>query len=190
MEEQKTITEEINYDISIMEKFVEKKKITKFIGIATERVLRKYLLNEGFNISLNKVFIDELINLNGKLIEIDLLLLKKEVNNNKSIYNPEEIEAVFEIKYNSIWVNHVIKLNELYNKIKILNKNIKCIFVTIFDLIKYEGMISKNNSSWEIFRFYYYKNYYDAPHIPLLEDKLENKEGWYNLLTYLNKTEG
>lgn len=185
MEEQKVITEEINYYYSLMEKSVERKKMKKFIGNITERILRKHLLNKGFNVSLENVFIDRL----GK--EIDLLLLKKGIDNNKLIYKPEEVHVVFEIKYNSIgWQpSDIPKLNELYDKIKILNKNIKCTFITILEASYFKKKISRDNSPWEIFAFYYYKNYDDAPHTPLKLEKLEDKEGWNKLLVYLNKIE-
>ena len=74
------------------EKTPEKKS-----GNATEIVIRNHLLKRKFNVTLNPN-----VKIDGSNIKNDMLLLKSNINSNKLMYAPNEVNMVIEIKNNAV----------------------------------------------------------------------------------------
>jgi hypothetical protein len=92
--------EEFQMLIEVAEEYTEQhrgKTAEKKSGDATEIVIRSHFLKHGLNISSPKA------KLEGSDIEIDLLLLKPNVNSNEEApFQPEEVKAAIEIKNNAV----------------------------------------------------------------------------------------
>jgi hypothetical protein len=66
-------------------------------GNATEIVIRNHLLRKGFNVTLNPN-----VKIQGSNIRNDSFLLKPNINPNKLVYGPNEVDTVIEIKNNAV----------------------------------------------------------------------------------------
>jgi len=98
--------EEFQMLIQVAEEYIRqhgKKTAEKRSGDATEIVIRSHFLKHGLNMSEPKAGIE------GSDIEIDLLLLKPNVNPNREVpYQPEEVKAAVEVKNNAVggkWID-------------------------------------------------------------------------------------
>lgn len=99
----------------------------KFIGALTIELLRKGLIKEGFNVSNRDVFIIGMHN------ELDLIILKKKQKARENLlYYPDQVVAVFEIKFNGTYTkNDISNIKKVFRSIKRLNKKILCLYLTI-----------------------------------------------------------
>lgn len=73
------------------------KTVQKKSGDATEIVIRNHLLKEGFNVTLRPN-----VKIQGSNVRNDSLLLLPNVDASKSIYTPNEMDMIIEIKNNAI----------------------------------------------------------------------------------------
>ena len=94
--------EEFRMLIDVAELYAQQqaKTIEKKSGDATEIVIRNHLLNHGFRMALNLE-----LTIQGKSEKADLIdsiLLKDDVDQNKMIYQPNEVDTVIEIKNNGV----------------------------------------------------------------------------------------
>ena len=115
-------------------KFREEMRATKFIGALTIELLRKELIKEGFNISNRDVFI------RGIPYELDLIILKKgEKAQENLLYDPNQVLAVLEIKFRGIYSKKGVEnIRRVFDSIKKINKEIKCIYLTISENTNYK----------------------------------------------------
>jgi len=92
--------EEYKMLIEVCEEF-EKQKNDKIshdgYGTPTEIVIRNHLLGKKLNLSKN-----HRVRIQGSKIDIDLLLLKNDVDPNQEIYVPENVKMVIEVKNNGV----------------------------------------------------------------------------------------
>lgn len=171
MEENQILKEVINYR-NLMGCFC--KKLT---GSATCQAIRKHLRNKAFNISQRDVYIKGIPN------EIDLLLLKDYVNEKMLVYDPKDVLAVFEIKFSGSYGEDSIEnTKKLGEKIKGLNKNIRCLYVTLLETKTYKYRITKENTGFNIFEIFYKKGNLGSKNF-----KTFNTGDWDRLLNYLKK---
>jgi|SRR3989344_107977 len=144
----------------------------KFKGAATVQVLRKYLSSKGFNVSDRDVYIKGVPN------ELDLLVLRKNVNNSLIIYNPEDVIFVFEIKYGGTTDLGTILIK--YHRIIEKNNKINCAYVTILEQQSWTNRFTKETIGFDYFVFYTYRS--------TARPKPEvNMGGWEKLLKYLKE---
>ena len=88
-------------------------------GNATEIVIRNHLLAKGFNMTLNPNVV-----IQGSTIRNDSLLLKPNVNPNKRIYAPNDVNAVIEIKNNAVAnQSRIIKSN--FDELRRVSENFR-----------------------------------------------------------------
>ena len=147
----------------------------KFLGSATAKTIRKYLRFHKFNVSQENVYIQ------GILHEMDLLVLKKIVNNDKLIYGPDEILAVLEIKFRgSFGKKDITNLKGIYNQIKKTNKHISCLYVTLLENETYGYRITKSNTGFNNFELFFHKG-----SVP--KGAIKRTGNWDRLLLYLSK---
>jgi hypothetical protein len=94
--------EEYKMLIEIAELYTQQKAKTteKKSGDATEIVIRNHLLNHKFRMALNPELTIQ--GLSHTADRIDALLLKSKIDQNKSVYQPHEVDAVIEIKNNGV----------------------------------------------------------------------------------------
>ncbi len=99
----------------------------KFIGALAIELIIKELKKEGFNLSNRDVFIF------GSHNELDLVVLKKKQRARENLlYYPDQVFAVFEIKFNGIFTkNDISRVKKAFRSIKKLDKRIKCLYLAI-----------------------------------------------------------
>lgn len=111
----------------------EKTKCTKFVGAITIELLRKEFAKLDFNVSNRDVFIEGVTN------ELDLLIAKKGVLAEADlVYDPEDVLAVFEVKFRGSYgkksINHI---KAVFDSVTSANNKIKCFYLTISENSKY-----------------------------------------------------
>lgn len=107
--------------------------VDKFTGAITVELLKKKLMQEGFNVSNRDVYIK------GVPYEIDLLILKKGERDKENLfYNPKQIAAVFEVKFSGAFPGDPEKINKFFDSVKKVNKSIRCIYLAVSENTKYK----------------------------------------------------
>ena len=116
-------------------------KCKKFSGAITVELIRKALLEEGFNVSERDVYI------NGIPIEVDLLIAQKGISPLTRIqYRPEDILVVLEVKSRGTFGENSIKsISNNFKIIKQAQKNIHCIYITVSDRKNYKWKATEKN---------------------------------------------
>jgi hypothetical protein len=105
----KKTDEELQMLLEVAEKFETAKSLKgrelnktekrELSGKETENIIRAHLLRRGFNLSKTREFlIDDAI---GSM-EIDLMLLAKDVDPEQCPYKPADVRVIFEIKNNAV----------------------------------------------------------------------------------------
>lgn len=146
----------------------------KFKGTATVQVLRKHLSLKGYNVSDRDVYIKGVPN------ELDLLVLRKNVDKSFIIYNPEDVIFVLEIKYNS--TTDLRQLLRVYNRIIEKNNKINCSYVTILDQHSWTKVFTKEAIGFDYFVLYTYRS--TTRMLPEMD-----MGGWEKLLKYLEENQ-
>ena len=146
----------------------------KFKGTATVQVLREHLSLKGYNVSDRDVYIKGIPN------ELDLLILRKNVDKSFIIYNPEDVIFVFEIKYNS--TTNLKHLLSVYNCIMKRNNKINCAYVTILDQNSWTKVFTKEAIGFDYFVLYTYRS--TTRMLPEMD-----MGGWEKLLKYLEENQ-
>jgi len=125
-------------------------KCNKFLGAITIEVIKKFLKKEGFNVSERDSFIKGVPN------EIDLMILKENVTPIfSSYYNPEDILAIFEIKFRgSFGASDIEHIKKMFENVRGVNPKIECIYLTIYENQRYKHRINKTNVYGEIFELF------------------------------------
>lgn len=115
-------------------KFRDEMKATKFIGALTIELLRKEFIKKGLNVSNRDVFIK------GVPYELDLIILKKRKKAQENLlYKPEQVLAVLEIKFRGVYSKEGVEnIKKVFDSIKGVNKEIKCIYLTISENTNYK----------------------------------------------------
>ena len=116
-------------------------KCRKFNGTMTVELIRKALLEEGFNVSERDVFINRIP------IEIDLLIVQKGTNSpNRINYKPADILVAFEIKCRGTFGEESIKsIANHFKIIKEARENINCMYVTLSERKTYKWKATEEN---------------------------------------------
>jgi hypothetical protein len=147
----------------------------KLLGAATAQTIRMHLIKHGFNVSQRNVYIKGIPN------EFDLLLLKRGVSNHMLIYPPDEILAVFEVKFRGSFGRPTIDgLIDVCKKIKDANRKISCLYITVLEGKTYKNKVTYANSGWNTFEMFYYKG-------DIVTGPKEDTKDWYKLLKYIKK---
>ena len=117
-------------------------RCTKFVGAITMEVLRNEFLNFNFNISNRDVFISGIPN------EIDFLIAKKDsIPVENIVYNPDDVLAVFEIKFRGSYGKEAVsRIKRIFDSIKDLNEKIECYYISVSENSKYKYRITKEKS--------------------------------------------
>lgn len=140
----------------------------------TTEIIRKYLAQK-FNLSQKDVFIK------GLSSEIDLLLLKKNVDNKKILYEFDEVLAILEIKFRGPQSKEgIIALKKMYDTIKKIKPSIECIYIAIQESEKYKYKITKFNSGFDVFELFYYTG-------NIVYGEKKNTKNWDKLIAFLKK---
>lgn len=114
--------EEFQMLLDVAEEYLKQKRgdtPQKKSGNATEIVFRNYLLNRGFNVTLNPN-----VRIQGSRIKIDSLLLKPDVNPSKWMYAPNEVDTIIEIKNNAV-ANQSKIIRENFDELRRLSENFR-----------------------------------------------------------------
>lgn len=146
----------------------------KFKGTATVQILREHLSLKGYNVSNRDVYIK------GVPHELDLLVLRKNVNNSLIIYNPKDVIFVFEIKYNG--TTDLNYLSRVYNSIIEKNNKINCTYVTILEQQSWTKRFTKETIGFDYFVLYTYRS--TTRMLPEMD-----MGGWEKLLKYLEENQ-
>ncbi|UZE93027.1 MAG: hypothetical protein IB617_02605 [Candidatus Nealsonbacteria bacterium] len=115
-------------------KFRNEMRATKFIGALTIELLRKEFIKKGLNVSNRDVFIK------GIPYELDLIVLKEgEKAQENLLYKPKQVIAVLEIKFRGIYSKEGVEnIKKVFGSIKRVNKEIKCIYLTVSENTNYK----------------------------------------------------
>jgi hypothetical protein len=115
--------EEYRMLIEVAELFTKQEAVTneKKVGDATEIVVRNHLLSHGLRMALNPELTVKGYDYRTKAKRIDGLLLKDGTDQNKRIYEPDEVKAVIEIKNNGV-ANQSDRIHEKFKKLEDISK--------------------------------------------------------------------
>jgi len=158
-------------------------------GKATEIVIRNYLLKRKFNLTLNPN-----VKIQGSNIRNDMLLLKSNVNSNKLMYAPNEVDTVLEIKNNAVGDQSTgIKRN--FDALRKISENLRFVVVVLSERKGYTYEITEEklgDKKYRVFTLVSRKKYpkgglYRKDAImEMLEKKEMKRTGkWDELITYL-----
>lgn len=151
-------------------------KCNKFIGALTVELIRNALLKKGFNVSGRDVFI------NGFPVEIDLLISKKGISpENRILYKPEDVLAIFEVKSRGAYGENSIK--SIFNNFKLIKqgtKSIHCIYITLAERKNYKWKATEQNINSPVYTLFWHSG-------PESNMKFEATHDWKRLLNYLDK---
>ena len=127
-----------------------RKKKSKFIGALTTEILRRELINLGFEGSNRDVFIE------GCPYEIDLLILKKsETPQVNLLYAPHNILAVIEIKFNdSYGEKDPQRVKQVFVYITTKNPQLQCFYITISEVATYKYRIATETLGYACFELF------------------------------------
>jgi hypothetical protein len=116
----------------------------------TIEVIKEALEKEGFNVSERDSFIKGVTN------EIDLMIIKKNAKPIfKSYYDPQDVLAVFELKFRGTFGESDIKhIKEMFSHVRNVNPQIKCIYLTIYENQKYKNKATNENIIGEVFELF------------------------------------
>jgi hypothetical protein len=121
---------------------------TKLSGIVTENVIRNHLSKKNFNISKTRVHIAQP---GIKGMEIDLLLLKPGVDREKTIYQSDEVDTVFEIKNNAV-TDQTIKTKLNFDRVKENLKRIRFAFICLSERVSYRHRVTPEGLGYPVFQ--------------------------------------
>jgi hypothetical protein len=157
-------------------------------GNATEIVIRNHLLRKGFHVTLNRN-----VKIQGSNIRNDSLLLKPNINPNKLVYAPNEVDTVIEIKNNAV-ANQSRIIKENFDELG-RNGNFRFAVIVLSERKGYTHEITEEkleNKKYRVFTLVYRKKYpigglYRKEAImEMLENNEMTKTGkWEELLAYL-----
>jgi len=120
---------------------------TELCGKATEGIIRNYLLKKNLAVSKTRVHIDhEKI----KSMEIDLLLLKPGIDQNKMIYRPAEVDTVFEIKNNAV-TDQATKTRSNFDRLKENLRDVRFVFVCLSERTTYKYRVTQAKLRYPVF---------------------------------------
>jgi len=125
-------------------------KMKKFIGAMTVEVVKNFLEKEGFRVSGKDSFVEGIPN------EIDLLILKKDAKPIfNSYYKSEDILVVFELKFTGLFGKGDIEhISKMFENVKIVNSEIRCVYLTIYENQKYPHKATNKNINGEVFELF------------------------------------
>jgi hypothetical protein len=116
-------------------------KCKKFAGAVTVEVIKHNLENHGILTSPRDVFI------RGLPIEVDLLIPKRgTIPEYGILYEPQDLLVVLEVKnYGSFGESTINNVKKNFERIRELNREIYCAYVTITERKGYKWAISEKN---------------------------------------------
>jgi hypothetical protein len=119
-----THDEEYQMLIDVAELFAKQEAKTneKKSGDATEITVRNHLLGHGLRMALNPELTVRGYDYTTKAKRIDGLLLKDGIDQNKRIFEPEEVKAVLEIKNNGV-AKQSGRIHEKFKKLEDISKD-------------------------------------------------------------------
>lgn len=120
---------------------------TELSGIATENIVRDHLLKKNLNVSKTRVYISQ-EGIEG--MEIDLLLLKHGIDSTKTIYRPDEVDTVFEIKNNAV-TDQTTKTKANFHRIKENLKKLRFAFVCLSERTTYTYRVTQEELGYPVF---------------------------------------
>lgn len=185
MEKSEIIQKEIIEKIESWNEILKKNELksTKFKGAMTSEFIKRYLEEEGFNVSNRDSFIEGVPN------EIDLMILKKDAKQIfNSYYKPEDVLAVFEIKYwGSYGKSTIESLRKMLAHVKRINPKIKRIYLTLAERIDSKNRIKTEDIqdiNGKVFELFLVKN---DIHASQKNGTLESEAtgDWKKLIDYL-----
>jgi len=157
-------------------------------GNATEIVIRKHLMRKGFNVTLNPN-----VKIQWSNIRNDSLLLKPNINPNKLVYAPNEVDTVIEIKNNAV-ANQSRIIKENFDELGRIG-NFRFAVIVLSERKEYTHEITEEklgNKKYRVFTLVYRKKYpigglYRKEAITeILKNNEMTKTGkWEELLAYL-----
>jgi hypothetical protein len=158
-------------------------------GNATEIIIRKYLLKEKFNVTLNPN-----VKIDGSKIKIDSLLLKPTVSPNELVYEPDKVDTIIEIKNNSVTCQSAT-IKENFDKLRKISDNFRFAVIVLSERKGYKHEITdkklknkKYHSFTLVSRRKYPKHglYLKSNIIDMLSKNEMKKTGdWEKLIAYL-----
>jgi len=160
-------------------------------GNATEIVIRKYLLKEGFNVTLNPN-----VKIEGSKIRIDSLLLKPKVSQNELVYVPDKVDTIIEIKNNAVACQSAT-IKENFDRLRKISDNFRFAVIVLSERKGYKHEITdkklknkKYHSFTLVSRRKYPKGgvYLKSNIIDMLNKNEMKKTGeWEKLIAYLRE---
>jgi len=159
-------------------------------GNSTEIVIRKHLLRKGFNITLNPN-----VKIQGSNLRNDSFSLKPNINPNKLVYAPNEVNTVIEIKNNAVG-NQSRKIKENFDELGRIG-NFRFAVIVLSERKGYTHEITEEklqNKKYRVFTLVSRKKYpigglyCKEAIIEMLENNEMTKTGkWEELSAYLQK---
>lgn len=159
-------------------------------GNATEIVIRDHLLRRGFNITLNPN-----VKIKGSGIRNDILLLKPGVNPRNTLYSPNEVDTIIEIKNNAV-ANQSRIIKENFDELRRISENFRFAVIILSERKGYTHEITDKklgNLKYRSFTLVSRRRYPSAGGLYTKEaivDMMRKKEmkktgDWEELITYL-----
>lgn len=151
-------------------------KCAKFAGTVTVEVIKLALEKHGILTSPRDVFIK------GLPIEIDLLISTREaVPEHSILYEPQDVLLVLEIKnYGSFGESTISSIKKNFQRIRQLNKEICCAYITLVERKGYKWAISRENTGFPSYTLFWH-------HGSGRNFKIELTGDWKKLLDDINK---
>jgi hypothetical protein len=148
--------EELQMLLEVAEKFENSKRLkgrelTKtekrdLSGRETENIIRAHLLKKGLNLSRTREFLAD--NDVGSM-EIDLMLLRKDVDPEDCPYNPKDVRVVFEIKNNAV-TDQATKTRANFDRVK-KRVNVGFAFVCLSERTSYPHRVTPEALGYPVF---------------------------------------
>lgn len=134
-------------------------KCPKYAGAITVEILKLAIQENGFPISERDVFI------RGVPVEVDLLMpVPGAILKHKVLYEPSQVRAVFEIKNTgSFGEASVHAIRDNFTKIRQVNENIECLYVTLSERKSYKWAVTTDRLGFESFTLFWHNGSNDYP---------------------------
>jgi hypothetical protein len=113
-------------------------------GKETENIIRDHLIRRVLNMSRTRVHIS------GSAQEIDLLLLKSEVDPKKSVYLPSEVDTVLEIKNNAV-ADQTTETRTNFDELKEIAGDLRFAYIVLSERITYTHRVTPEGLGYPAF---------------------------------------
>lgn len=142
--------------LEVAEKFEASKRLkcseltrtekSELSGKETENIIRSHLLRRGFNLSRTREF---LADDNVGSMEIDLMLLRKNVNPEDPPYQPKDVRVIFEIKNNAV-TDQATKTRANFDRVR-KRMDVGFAFVCLSERTSYKHRVTEEALGYPVF---------------------------------------